>query len=87
MGELFDGKGPPSYKIQGELYHRLGSLLPDEAAAPTYSQLYVYDHQEALRYRMLKNSRRREATMTTLQTLLARTHPAVPSYKQAFELT
>jgi hypothetical protein len=37
MGNLFDGKGPPSYKIQGELYHHLGSLLPDEPAAPYIS--------------------------------------------------
>jgi len=87
MGELFDGNGPPSYKIQGEMFHRLGSLLPNEGTAPTYSQLYVYDPQEALRYRMLRNPRRRESTMLTLQTVLARTHPAVPAYKQAFELT
>jgi hypothetical protein len=35
-------RGPPVFRIQGELFHRSGSLLPDVGRSPTYSQLYIY---------------------------------------------
>ena len=40
--------GPLIYKIQGEIHHHIGPLLPEPGAAPVYSQLYVYDHANAL---------------------------------------
>jgi len=42
----------PCYKIQGELYHRLGPLQPGSGQQPMYSQLYIYDHEEAIQYRL-----------------------------------
>lgn len=86
VGELFDGRGPPGFKIQGEMYHRLGPLFPDENVAPTFSQLYIYDPSHALHYRMERNPDRRERTMTTLQRLLTETHPAVHVFEQARDL-
>ena len=37
------GKGPPWYKIQGSMYHRLGPLLPQEGKRPRFAQMYFYD--------------------------------------------
>jgi hypothetical protein len=41
------GRGPPVFRIHGELRHLSGSLLPEESVNPCYSQLYVYDPHEA----------------------------------------
>jgi hypothetical protein len=54
-----------------------------------YAQLYIYDPQEALQFRMNHpaNSDLHMETMQTLQDMLHRRHPAVQLYKQAMELT
>jgi hypothetical protein len=31
------GPGPYVFKINGQVHHRIGSLLPDEGAAPVYA--------------------------------------------------
>ena len=37
-----DGGGPYVFKIRGQLYHRIGSLLPDNAMdTPKFAQLWV----------------------------------------------
>ena len=47
-----DGGGPFVFRIQGHLYHRIGSLLPQPKSSPVYAQLYIYDPQEALEFCM-----------------------------------
>ena len=39
------GKGPYVFRLQGQNYHRMGSLLPDDWEEPKFSQLYIYDSQ------------------------------------------
>ena len=50
-----DGQGPNIFKIQGELHHRTGSLLPEENESPIYAQLYFYDPERAVQHRMNNN--------------------------------
>ncbi|KIK79145.1 hypothetical protein PAXRUDRAFT_61919, partial [Paxillus rubicundulus Ve08.2h10] len=38
-----NGCGPYVYKIHGEVYHCMGSLLPAVDDAPVFEQLYIYD--------------------------------------------
>ncbi|AQK72025.1 Retrotransposon-like protein [Zea mays] len=40
---LNDGRGPPVFKICGQIHHRIGSLLPMTDQPPKFLQLYVYD--------------------------------------------
>ncbi|KAH8976860.1 hypothetical protein EDB86DRAFT_1436321 [Lactarius hatsudake] len=49
-GAVFNGKGLPTYKIQGETFHQIGPLLPEAPHAPLYSQLCIYDPREALQH-------------------------------------
>jgi hypothetical protein len=35
--------GPPTFRIQGQVSHRIGALLPLEGAIPSYSQIYFFD--------------------------------------------
>jgi len=37
------GTRPYSFHIQGELYHKIGSLCPTEGHHPQFAQLYIYD--------------------------------------------
>ncbi|KAJ7124993.1 hypothetical protein C8R44DRAFT_597022, partial [Mycena epipterygia] len=50
-----DGRGPFVFKIQGALYHKVGSLLPEPGNDPIYAQLYFYSSAEANAARMRRN--------------------------------
>jgi hypothetical protein len=41
--KVLPGRGPPTFRIQGVLYHRIGSLLPPPDHAPAFLQVYMYD--------------------------------------------
>ena len=83
------GGGPYVFKIKGALHHRSGSLIPRVGEDPVYAQLYIYDPQEALDFRMNNenNTALNRRVMSDLQDMLHRHHPAVLLYKQALELT
>ena len=83
------GGGPYSFRLQGELIHQIGSLLPAEGDTPLYAQLYIYDSAQALGHRMGNkwNKALSPATLSELQDMLYRSHPAVQLYRQAYELT
>jgi len=38
--------GPYCFKIQGELHHLTGALLPHDDHPPTYTQIYILDTAE-----------------------------------------
>jgi hypothetical protein len=85
-GRVLDGRGPPCYKIQGELFHQIGPVLPENPQAPLYSQLYIYDPTDALQHRKSNNPQTRSETMAFLQMLMLHCNPFVDTYVQADEL-
>ena len=84
-GSVFDGHGPPTYKIQAETFHRISFPLPEDPGAHLYSQLYIYHSAKALRYRKDNIRRTAPKTMTLLQTVLISDNPFVDTYKQVHE--
>ncbi|XP_071734178.1 uncharacterized protein [Rutidosis leptorrhynchoides] len=46
------GQGPYTFRISGQTYHKIGSLLPKEGGRPKYEQLYFYDTQNEIKNRM-----------------------------------
>jgi hypothetical protein len=60
-----DGHGPLLYKIQGEIHHQIGLIQPEDVRRPVYSQLYIYNHGQALQYRS-RNNRRCSASIKAL---------------------
>jgi len=48
---VMDGHGPYSFRINGNNYHRIGSLLPAERQRPKFGQLCIYDTHDELRNR------------------------------------
>ncbi|KAK1426819.1 hypothetical protein QVD17_15499 [Tagetes erecta] len=42
------GRGPYVFRLQGQNFHRIGSLLPDDGSQPKFSQLYIYDSENEI---------------------------------------
>ena len=47
------GRGPPVFRVHGQMYHYYASLHPNGDAAPCFNQLYIYQPSEANRRRLL----------------------------------
>lgn len=46
------GRGPYSFTLHGQNYHRIGSLLPDDGSTPKFAQLYIYDTDHEVQNRI-----------------------------------
>lgn len=80
------GRGPPVFRIHGELRHLSGSLLPEESSHPRYSQLYVYDPHAAYGYRVARNENLSLNTMRLLQCVMYDHNNYTPLYQHAHEI-
>ena len=81
-----NGGGPYSFRIQGELCHWSGSLIPSEGEDPVFSQLYIYDPATAHETRCRRNNSLNPFTLQTLQDTLWESHPYAAVYRHAHEL-
>ncbi|KAI3720341.1 hypothetical protein L6452_21257 [Arctium lappa] len=46
------GKGSYVYRVSGQNYHRIGSLLPERGKKPQFAQLYIYDTENEIANRL-----------------------------------
>ncbi|XP_050154244.1 uncharacterized protein LOC126628552 [Malus sylvestris] len=46
------GRGPYVFKINGQVHHLMGSLLPTEGETPKFAQLYIHDTQNEVSNRI-----------------------------------
>ena len=86
VDDSIHGHGPPIFRIQGELRHLSGSLLPEESERPYYSQLYVYDPNMAYQHRVSRNENLSLNTMRILQCVMWDYNTYTPIYQHAFEV-
>ena len=47
-----NGRGPYCYRIQGQNYHQIGTLLPEGNKPPMFAQLYIYDRPNEIKNRI-----------------------------------
>jgi len=78
--------GPYCFKIQRELYHLTGALLPHGGQTPMYAQIYILDTAEQLNVRRANNNNLDPVVMDNLQTMLLDNHPYIGYYRHAYEL-
>jgi len=71
------------FKIQGELHHQIGSLLPSDEK-PVYAQLYIIDPHEALNHRM--NGGLDPDVMYRLGGLISENHRWAGIFRRAHEV-
>lgn len=62
----------PTFKIQGQVYHRIGSLFPEEGDNPKFLQIYFTSESDQVttRSNMLPNSNLKRSLIESLQTVL-----------------
>lgn len=66
-----------TYRVQGELCHRIGSLLPEDDQPPQFAQLYVYDTDNELANRLRVFPNLNPETLAALQEMLHTVNPYV----------
>ncbi|KAL6536441.1 hypothetical protein OROGR_013013 [Orobanche gracilis] len=59
------GTSPPIFKLHGQNYHLIGSLMPTEDQTPKFAQLYIYDTENEVANRI--NSVRSHGNSDALQ--------------------
>jgi len=69
--------GSYCFKIQGELHHLTGPLLPHGDYTPIYAQIYILDTAEQLNVRRLNNRNLDPVVMDNLQTMLLDSCPYI----------
>ena len=76
------GRGPYTFRLHGQIYHRAGCLHPPDTAAPSYSQLYIIEANHAIQARLqhAQNQHCRQDVMTILTTVLNRVNPYAAQY-------
>jgi len=77
---------PYCFKIQGELHHLTGALLPHGDQTPMYVQIYILDTAEQLNVRRANNNNLDPVVMDNLQTMLLDNHPYIGHYRHAYKL-
>jgi hypothetical protein len=84
---MANGKdGVYSFRIQGQVSHLLGSLLPDPDSTPGFSQLYIFDPQEqATRRNKFYNNQLDLNILLQLQELLEKYNPFCKLYRSIRE--
>lgn len=80
------GRGPPVFRIHGELTHLAGSLLPEANKPPIYAQLYIYDQQHAFASRVVHNENLFLNTLLKLQRMLSTENSYSQLYQHAHEV-
>ena len=80
------GRGPPIFRIHGELTHLSGSLLPEDGHRASYAQLYVYDPQAAYQCRVSRNENLSLATLHNLQDVMRIYNKYSDIYQHAYEV-
>ncbi|XP_019158563.1 PREDICTED: uncharacterized protein LOC109155333 [Ipomoea nil] len=47
-----NGSAPPTFRLHGQNFHLMGSLLPQSGERPKFAQLYIYDTQNEITNRI-----------------------------------
>ena len=44
------GRGPPVFRVSGQMYHSYASLYPNNNNTPSFNQLYIYNSRKLIIY-------------------------------------
>jgi len=82
------GHGPYCFRIHGQIYHRTGTLIPENDEVKQFAQLYILDPTAASEERMRLNENQGclPALMTELSTYMTQINPYAQAYKMLHEV-
>ena len=78
--------GVYTFRIHGEMYHRIGSLLPDSETQPQFAQIYIYDTDHEIQNRSNIMPGLDPTILAELQQMLHDINPYVNIFRQAGNL-
>jgi hypothetical protein len=83
--------GVPTYRIHGQLSHRIGSLLPEQTGGqcrPMFAQLYIHDTSNELRNRQaaFASETMQDAILENLQDMLHQYNPYAVAFRNVSAL-
>lgn len=83
---VIPGQGISDFRIHGQVYHRIGSLLPEYGLRPVFAQLYVYDskHENANRRNVMPDLD--DAILRDLLNMLDECNPYVQNFHRVRDL-
>ena len=81
------GRGPPCFRICGQIFHRSGSLHPSADRAPVFNQLYIIEANTAINHRMSQsaNNSCRNDVMRTIHNVMEVHSPYLLAYRHMAE--
>jgi hypothetical protein len=80
------GAGPYSFRIQGELYHKIGSLCPAEGQRSRFAQLYIHNTKREHQNRHAVMPSFDLTTLDRLLTMMYNINPYVEVFKMARDM-
>ncbi len=78
--------GPYSFRIQGELYHKIGSLCHVEGQCPQFAQLYIHDTKSERQNRHVVMPSLDPTTLNRLLTMMYNINHYVEVLKMARDM-
>ncbi|WVZ83550.1 hypothetical protein U9M48_030687 [Paspalum notatum var. saurae] len=88
--KINDGEGPYVFRVNGQIHHRIGSLLPVPNNCPKFAELYIFDTKNEIenRIRAITNEEPSEKDLdpkivTGLQRILDECNPLVKIFRRA----
>jgi hypothetical protein len=78
--------GPYSFRIQGELYHKIGSLCLAEGQRPQFAQLYIHDTKHECQNRHAVMPSLDPMTLDRLLTMMYNINPYVEMFKMTRDM-
>jgi hypothetical protein len=81
-----EGPGPYSFRIQGELYHKIGSLCPAEGQWSEFAQLYIHDTKREHQNCHVVMPSLDPTTLDQLLTMMYNINPYVEVFKMARDM-
>jgi hypothetical protein len=79
-------RGVYAFRIQGEMYHQIGSLLPQHDAQPQFCKLYIYDTANQLQHRQNIMPTLDPDILHELQTMLSEVNPYAQTFRSIHDL-
>ncbi|GBC08228.1 hypothetical protein RclHR1_00080005 [Rhizophagus clarus] len=86
IDEGFQRQGISNFRIHGQIYHRIGSLLPENGQPPMFAQLYIYDteHESKNQHNIMQDLDNN--ILLQLQNMLDSCNPYIQSFRQAKDI-
>ncbi len=83
---VIGGPGLYSFRIQGQLYHKIRSLCPAEGQRPQFAQLYIHDTKREHQNRHAVMPSLDPKTLDRLLTMMYNINPYVEVFKMARDM-